>query len=70
MILFSYDSEQIWRHSSTARYLVLDTTTNKVKQGQALIYGASEAIDGLRDTIYLLLPAKMEALLYSLIPGA
>ena len=29
MILFAYDISYVWRHSFTARYLVLDTTTNK-----------------------------------------
>jgi len=29
MILFAYEIKSVWRHSVTARYLVLDTTTNK-----------------------------------------
>ncbi len=29
MILFAYEIKSVWRHSFTARYLVLDTTTNK-----------------------------------------
>jgi hypothetical protein len=29
MILFSYDIKGVWRHSYTAKYLVLDTNGNK-----------------------------------------
>ena len=29
LILFSYDIKNVWRHSYTAKYLVLDTVANK-----------------------------------------
>ena len=30
MILFAFDIENVWRYSFTAKYLLLDTITNKV----------------------------------------
>ena len=36
MILFAYDIENVWRHSFTAKYLVLDTSTNKVQNKEGL----------------------------------